>query len=59
MRWFWNSVDKSGECWLWLGSKAGAGYGKAYFKGKDILAHRLAYILFVGEIPEKHWVHHK
>ena len=25
---FWRKVDKSGECWLWLGQKDHAGYGK-------------------------------
>lgn len=38
-------------CWQWQGSLAGWGYGFARYKGKQIGAHRLSYILHKGEIP--------
>jgi hypothetical protein len=43
-------VPESG-CWLWLGSIATTGYGKSHYRGREISAHRLSYLLFVGEIP--------
>lgn len=45
------AVDSSG-CWLWTGAKAD-GYGRVGLSGrKRIAAHRLAYTLLVGPIPE-------
>lgn len=53
---FWAKVDKSGDCWLWKASKTPLGYGRAIFKTNDgwrpRLAHRAAYILSKGPIPE-------
>lgn len=54
---FWRFVDKSGECWLWLGSSmTKKGYGLlpkvGGSKGKSVLAHRLSYQIHKGEIPE-------
>jgi hypothetical protein len=43
---FWTHIDKSGDCWLWQGSKTTSGYGK--FKGRFgafLQAHRFAYFL--------------
>lgn len=51
---FWAKVDKSGECWEWLGAKSGEGYGNftTHHKGKTYKAHRLSYQLMNGYIPE-------
>ncbi len=49
---FWSKVDKSGECWEWTASKMSAGYGQFSLDGRLWLAHRVAYELLVGEIPE-------
>ena len=49
---FWNSVDKSGDCWLWTSIKNKAGYGVLCTKNKHILAHRYSYELANGPIPE-------
>lgn len=38
------------KCWEWKGAGKGNGYGNVSFKGKNIAAHRLSYLLFVGEI---------
>lgn len=48
---FWNYVDDSGECWLWTGGKA-TGYGRVYWNGKQDGAHRVAYELLIGPIPD-------
>lgn len=45
MRRFWDYVDKSGDCWIWTGSKVGSGYGfwsGLAADGRRGLAHRLA-----------------
>lgn len=43
-----------GGCWEWTAGKDSKGYGvfRAAWKGKDVKAHRAAYELFVGPIPE-------
>jgi hypothetical protein len=41
----WDRVDKSGECWVWMGHKVG-GYGKIEWQGKSRGVHRVAYSLF-------------
>jgi len=48
---FWAKVDKTRECWLWLGAKT-TGYGVMRLRGKNVLAHRFAYEDIVGSIPE-------
>lgn len=49
---FWAKVDTTGDCWLWLGAKSHNGYGRNMFRGRRIMAHRIAYLLNVGEIPD-------
>jgi hypothetical protein len=49
---FWAKVDKSGECWLWLGGKAHRGHGRVKWGGRFRPAHRIAYELLVGPVPE-------
>ncbi len=53
---FWSKVDKSGgpdACWPWTASLSqGTGYGAASFNGKRAGAHRIAYELSKGPIPE-------
>lgn len=39
-------------CWDWAGFKLPNGYGRVAFRGRVWLAHRAAYTLAVGEIPE-------
>ncbi len=52
-------LDKSGECWIWTGSKTPQGYGGTYFDGKKLKSHRAAYETWVGPIPRDMTVHHK
>lgn len=51
-------VRKSSRCWIWLGPCRGR-YGALYLSGKKISAHRAAWILFRGPIPEGLDVLHK
>ncbi|WP_092863045.1 HNH endonuclease [Albimonas pacifica] len=39
------------ECWVWMGAYKGNGYGHATYLGKNMGAHRKAFLLFVGDIP--------
>ena len=49
---FWPKIDKSGDCWEWLGVKVRGGYGRIGSRGRTLQAHRVAYELCVGPIPE-------
>lgn len=58
-RWFWSKVDADGECWLWRGYLMHKNYGQFRgFDGKTILAHRQAWILAYGSVPDGLWVLH-
>lgn len=46
---FWELVDKSSNCWLWLGRKNAEGYGEF---DRNSRAHRISYELAKGEIPK-------
>ena len=61
---FWSKVDKTGDCWLWTGVKGSAGYGQFQVKVdrgrfRTIGAHRYAYELCVGPIPEGLHIDHR
>lgn len=57
---FWLRVDvrRPDECWRWTGYTDPGGYGRTYYKGALHLAHRLAYLLRHGLIPEGKCVLH-
>jgi hypothetical protein len=40
-----------GPCWVWTGRKIWNGYGLIYWLGEQWLVHRVAYTIFVDEIP--------
>lgn len=45
---FWQKVDKTGDCWIWTGSRnRRGGYGQFWLNGRFILAHRFAF----GNVP--------
>lgn len=46
-------------CHEWRSHLHRDGYGKFFLDGKTKPAHRVAYLLFVGEIPDGAWVLHK
>lgn len=45
-------VYNKDNCWIWIGSQAGEGYGKIRAFGKIYLTHRLSYILHKGKIKK-------
>lgn len=46
-------VDTAGDCWEWIGGRTMAGYGLFSTTGNNhVLAHRFAYTLAYGPIPE-------
>lgn len=49
---FFTRLDITGFCWLWRGKLNDKGYGRTSFKGRSTGAHRKAYELLVGPIPE-------
>lgn len=51
---FWDFVDTTGECWLWLGGTNSDGYG---YLG-ELRAHRVAWEEVNGPIPEGMFVMH-
>lgn len=49
---FWSYVDRSGDCWVWTAAKSTGGYGRVYWQGRLLQAHRVAYELEREPIPE-------
>lgn len=41
-----------GDCWLWVGRLSPKGYGEFSYLSRCTRAHRTAYLLFVGPIPD-------
>ena len=54
---FWANVDTSGICWLWKG-KTYKGYGSFTYQGKSRNAHRIAYLIANGSIPDSLHIDH-
>jgi hypothetical protein len=58
---FWSKVTMAGpyQCWQWAGTDNGNGYGSfAVSPGVNVPAHRFAYELVVGPIPEGKHIDH-
>ncbi len=52
---FWAKVHKVEEprgCWEWIGLRTELGYGRFTIDGQGRKAHRMAYELLIGPIPE-------
>lgn len=58
---FLANVDQRGpdECWPWLGSCSGRGYGRFYYRGRAVTAHRMAYIREYGNVEIGLFVCHR
>jgi hypothetical protein len=56
---FWQRVDRSGECWEWRGQRQRQGYGQVGWAGKRYSAHRFAWLLVNGPIPDGLLVCHR
>lgn len=55
---FWSKVNKTNTCWLWAGSAASNGYGRFNVGKKYPMAHRFAYEMLVGPIPDELTIDH-
>lgn len=51
-------TEWQGGCLVWTGALSSQGYGQQQFRGRAWLAHRIAWTLVHGEIPEGMWVNH-
>ncbi|MFJ8213256.1 HNH endonuclease signature motif containing protein [Streptomyces sp. NPDC096033] len=49
---FWRQVEPTGFCWNWTGRRTHNGYGDFREGGVRTRAHRYAYEMLVGPIPE-------
>lgn len=59
---FWLRVDKSGDCWLWLGARRASGHGvvaRGGHQGGMLGAHRVAWELTNGTVPDGLQVCHR
>lgn len=56
---FWAKVHKTDACWMWTGAVNGHGYGHCGRHGHTHSAHRLAWELAYGAIPEGMSVLHR
>lgn len=55
---FYERIQKTETCWIWIGSKTKAGYGIISFGGKPISAHRLSWKIYNEEIRSEVVVRH-
>jgi len=55
---FWGKVDDSGNCWEWLGTKNVRGYGVHQSGPTMRPAHRIAYEIRKGPIPDGMLIDH-
>lgn len=47
----WSRVSEDEDgCWIWTGPRYKAGYGRFYLGQESVYAHRVMYMIFVGEI---------
>lgn len=49
---FWQKVRKTGSCWLWTAAAHSHGYGLIWVDGQMRRAHRLAWELINGPVPD-------
>lgn len=64
IRKIWERCERDPEtgCWNWTGFKDALGYGRmgaSSFRKTPMQPYRVAYQLFVGEIPDGKHLHHK
>jgi hypothetical protein len=52
-------ADDADGCWIWRGAVGSDGYGRVRRAGVTYAAHRFAYTLFKGPIPEELCVMHR
>lgn len=57
---FWNRIERGPDdaCWVWRGALVSTGYGQTRWYGRQVPAHRVAYELVKGPIPDGHLIRH-
>ncbi len=57
---FWSRValPNTAGCLLWLGGTGSQGYGHLIVRGREMPAHRFAYELAYGAVPDGHVIDH-
>lgn len=58
---FWAKVDRTqgpDACWIWQGAKWPHGYGQFRYEKSLWTAHRMAWAMTHGSIPEGKWILH-
>ncbi len=56
---FFSYVDKTKDCFEWTGKKSPKGYGKIYFNGTSMRAHRVSYEIHYGSFnKDMNVLHH-
>lgn len=56
---FWRRVRRSLACWTWTGTTVKSGHGHVRRAGRMVLAHRAAWELAIGPIPDGLCVLHR
>jgi hypothetical protein len=56
---FWLKVNITSDHWIWEAAKSRAGYGYVWDNGRTVSAHRVAWEMSHGPIPEGMHLHHK
>jgi hypothetical protein len=56
---FWAKVDRSGDCWLWMGTRKPNGYGQFWIGGRKRHAHVASWIIATGDDPAPLFVCHR
>lgn len=51
--------ERTDDCWEWTACRNNNGYGIFVINGNNCLAHRVSYMLYVGEIPQGLDICHK
>src|SRR6266536_4569929 len=55
---FWEKVDRSGPCWLWMAACSSTGYCQIRVDRRSVYVHRLSYEWHVGPIPDGYQIDH-
>jgi hypothetical protein len=56
---FWNFVDRSGDCWVWVSRVDDGGYATFSVNGGNVRASRFMWELVNGSIPDGMFICHK
>src|SRR5699024_1856139 len=57
--WFLSRTKRVGDCIIWVGYTNPKGYGRINFSGRRVYAHRYAWELVNGSIPDGMTIDHK